>query len=184
MTDTSHTTFVDTVAESRSGAPHIAGTAVALTQHNYSQAEAARGLTSFAEPAFDRFAQSSGVERRSLAMPLERYAEMSGFTEANAAYLEVATELGEKAVRAALEAANVDPKEVDAIVTVSSTGVAVPTIDARIVLPPGSSARRQAHSAVRPRLRRGRGRDWRECTTTYGGSPGTWPFSCRSNSAR
>jgi alkylresorcinol/alkylpyrone synthase len=132
MTDTSHTTCVDTLAEPRSGAPHIAGTAVALTQHNYSQAEAARGLTSFAEPAFDRFAQSSGVERRSLAIELERYAELSGFTEANAAYLEVATELGEKAVRAALDAANVDPKEVDAIVTVSSTGVAVPTIDARM----------------------------------------------------
>ena len=132
MTDTSHITFVDTVAEARAGAPHIAGTAVALTQHNYTQEEVARGLTSFAEPAFDRFAQSSGVERRSLAMPLDRYAEMSGFTEANAAYLEVATELGEQAVRAALEAANVDPKEVDAIVTVSSTGVAVPTIDARM----------------------------------------------------
>jgi alkylresorcinol/alkylpyrone synthase len=132
MAHTSHTTFVDSVAEPRSGAPHIEGTAVALTQHNYSQEEAARGLTSFAEPAFDRFAQSSGVERRSLAMALERYADLTGFTEANAVYLEVATELGEKAVRAALEAANVDPYEVDAIVMVSSTGVAVPTIDARM----------------------------------------------------
>ena len=57
---------------------------------------------------------------------------MTGFTEANAAYLEVAVDLGEQAVRSALEAARVTPEEVDAIVMVSSTGVAVPTIDARL----------------------------------------------------
>lgn len=79
-----------------------------------------------------RFAATSGVDSRSLALPLQRYPRLSGFTEANTAYLEVAVELGEQAVRSALDAAHIAPAEVDAIVLVSSTGVAVPTIDARL----------------------------------------------------
>lgn len=114
------------------GASRIAGTATALTAHRYTQEEVARELTDFADPGFARFARTSGVDHRSLALPIERYPRLSGFTEANNAYLEVATELGAEAVRSALEAAHVRPDEVDAIIAVSSTGVAVPTIDARI----------------------------------------------------
>jgi alkylresorcinol/alkylpyrone synthase len=115
------------------GAPHIAGTAVALTPHRYNQTEVARELTEFAEPGFMRFAQTTGVDHRSLALPLSRYPKLSGFTEANNAYLEVAVDLGERAVRSALATANVEPHEVDTIVMVSSTGIAVPTIDARLM---------------------------------------------------
>lgn len=110
----------------------MAGTATAFTPHRYDQDEVAQHLTSFAEPGFARFAQTSGVEHRNLALPIERYPSLSGFTEANAAYLEVAVDLGEQALLGALRAAHLRPAEVDAIVTVSSTGVAVPTIDARI----------------------------------------------------
>ena len=130
MTDTAiHETEIATVHR---GAPCIAGTATALTPYRYTQEEVARELTAFADPGFSRFARTSGVEHRSLALPLERYPRLTGFTEANAAYFEVATELGTQAVRSALEAAHVDPEDVDAIVAVSSTGVAVPTIDATI----------------------------------------------------
>jgi alkylresorcinol/alkylpyrone synthase len=132
MTDTTDSTFTRTVLEPATGAPRISGTAVALTPNRYSQEEVVQGLTPIIEPGFARFARTSGVEHRSLALTLERYATMSGFTEANAAYLEVATDLGEQAVRSALEAARLEPQDVDVIVTVSSTGVAVPTIDARI----------------------------------------------------
>lgn len=92
----------------------------------------ANELTEFADSGFARFARTSGVEHRNLALPLERYSAMSGFSESNDAYLEVAADLGEQAVRSALRAAQVDPHQVDVIVTASSTGVAVPTIDARI----------------------------------------------------
>ncbi|OBK22017.1 stilbene synthase [Mycobacterium asiaticum] len=80
-----------------------------------------------------RFASTAGVDERNLALPLTRYPELSGFTEANNAYIEVATELGERAVLSALDAAGIEPREVDAIVVVSSTGMAVPTIDARLI---------------------------------------------------
>ncbi len=122
----------DTLGVPRSGAPHIAGTGVALTPHRYSQDEVVRELSTIIDPAFTRFAATSGVQTRSLALPLDRYATLSGFTEANEAYLQVATDLGEQAARAALDDAHLRPEDVDAVIVVSSTGVAVPTIDARI----------------------------------------------------
>jgi predicted naringenin-chalcone synthase len=106
---------------------------VAFPPNRYGQDEVARELTEFAEPGFMRFAQTAGVDHRSLALPLSRYPKMTGFTEANSAYLEVAVDLGEQAVRKALAEANIEAHEVDAIVMVSSTGIAVPTIDARLM---------------------------------------------------
>ena len=132
MTNTAFSRSENSAAVRRGGDPRVAGTAVAFTEHRYNQDEVAAELTSFAEPGFARFARTSGVEYRNLALPLERYPQLTDFTEANEAYLEVAVELGEQAVRRALAAAHLHPHEVDAIVTVSSTGVAVPTIDARI----------------------------------------------------
>lgn len=132
MTNTTDSPFTRTMPEHRTGAPRISGTGVALTPHRYSQEEVVGELTSIIEPGFARFARTSGVEHRSLAMTLDRYPAMTGFTEANSTYLEVATDLGEQAVRSALDAAKLEPSDVDVIVTVSSTGVAVPTIDARI----------------------------------------------------
>src|SRR5690242_13987203 len=130
MTDTTDSISMDHIAGQRIGAPHIAGTAVALTTHRYEQDEVARVLTGVGGPEFARFAKTSGVDTRSLALPLSRYPELTGFTEANTAYVDVAVDLGEKAVRSALDAAHLTPADVDAIVMVSSTGVAVPTVDA------------------------------------------------------
>lgn len=132
MTDTTHFASLDHDAVQRIGAPRIGGTAVAFTSNRYEQDDVAAMLINVGGPEFTRFARTSGVQSRSLALPLSRYPELSGFTEANDTYIEVAVELGQRAVRSALESAHVGPDEVDAIVFVSSTGVAVPTVDARI----------------------------------------------------
>ena len=132
MTEKIDSTFVDSLTLNKIGAPSIAGTGVAFTPHKYNQDEVARELTTVTGPGFTRFAQSSGVEYRNLALPISRYPTMSGFTEANDAYVEVACELSQRAVVTALDAAGIEPGEVDVIVMVSSTGVAVPTVDARI----------------------------------------------------
>ncbi|CAN5311699.1 type III polyketide synthase [soil metagenome] len=132
MTDTTHFPTIDPLASHRGSAPTIAGTATAVTPHRYHQDEVARELTTMGGPEFMRFAQTSGVDTRNLALPLPRYPKLSGFTEANTAYLDVAVDLGVEAIRSALEAAHIAPEEVDAIVTVSSTGIAVPTVDARL----------------------------------------------------
>ncbi|WP_082994607.1 3-oxoacyl-[acyl-carrier-protein] synthase III C-terminal domain-containing protein [Mycobacterium sp. 1245801.1] len=133
MTTTTYFTSPHRDAGRGCGAPRIAGTAVAFTPHRYNQDEVARELTEFTDPAFVRFAQTAGVDQRSLALPLAQYPRLSGFTEANDAYLEVAVNLGERAVNSALEDAGVAAHEVDCIVVVSSTGIAVPTIDARLM---------------------------------------------------
>jgi alkylresorcinol/alkylpyrone synthase len=44
-----------------------------------------------------------------------------------------ATALGERAVRAALEAADTDPADVDLLIATSVIGVAVPFLDARLI---------------------------------------------------
>ena len=72
----------------------------------------ARGLTEFAEPGLMRSAKTTGVDHRSLAPPLSRYPNLTAFTEANNAYLEVAVDLGEQAIRKALAAATIEPHEV------------------------------------------------------------------------
>ena len=150
---------MDSLAFNRTGAPSIAGTGVAFTPYRYNQDEVTRELTKVGGPEFMRFARTSGVDHRNLALPVSRYPQMSGFTEANAAYIEVACDLGRQAVLSALDSANIAPDEVDVIVMVSSTGIAVPTIDARIAIEHRPAARREAGAAVRAWLRCGCGRD-------------------------
>jgi alkylresorcinol/alkylpyrone synthase len=133
MTATTYFTSANPAAWQSRGAPHIAGTAVAFSPHRYNQDDVSRELTKVTGPEFMRFARTTGVDHRSLALPLSRYPKMTGFTEANNAYIEVAVDLGEQAVLSALAAANIEPNEIDTIVMVSSTGIAVPTIDARLI---------------------------------------------------
>nr|WP_245846941.1 type III polyketide synthase [Mycobacterium szulgai] len=112
--------------------PAIAGVAVKFPENRYSQDEAIGALTDFAGPEFRRFALSSGVQSRHTALPLSRYSELSGFTEANDAFVGVALDLGEQALLAALDDAKVKPSEVDVIFSTTVTGLAVPTLEARL----------------------------------------------------
>jgi alkylresorcinol/alkylpyrone synthase len=58
--------------------------------------------------------------------PIEWFAEPRGWPERTAVYLEGAQELFVAAATAALDAAGLKGSEVDAVVTVSSTGIATP----------------------------------------------------------
>jgi len=74
---------------------------------------------------------NTGIRTRHTARPLEWYLEHRGWSERNAAYLEAAEDLFVEASEKALKAAGVDAAEVGSIVTVSSTGVATPSLEAR-----------------------------------------------------
>jgi alkylresorcinol/alkylpyrone synthase len=112
--------------------PSIAGVAVKFPLNRYTQDEAIGALTDFAGPEFRRFALSSGVEFRNTALPLSRYGQLSGFTEANDAYIDVGLDLAEQALLAALDQAKVKPSEVDIVFSTTVTGLAVPTLEARL----------------------------------------------------
>lgn len=133
MTLTTYSGSAHQASRNGLGAPRIAGTAVALPPHRHTQEEVAGELTPVTGPDVTRFIHTAGVQARSFALPLSRYPKLTGFTEANDAYIRVAADLGERAILSALAAAHIEPHEVDTIITVSSTGVAVPTIDARLI---------------------------------------------------
>ena len=85
---------------------------------------------------------AAGVRTRHLALPLEAYPALDGFTGANDAFIEVAVELGEQAVDEALDAWPAStPSDVDLVVSTTVTGVAAPE--------PGGAARRRARAARR-----------------------------------
>jgi hypothetical protein len=73
MSLTTHLTTTDSIARITSRAPHIACTAVAFPPNRYNQDEVARELTTFTDPEFMRFARTTGVDQRSLALPLQRH---------------------------------------------------------------------------------------------------------------
>lgn len=73
------------------------------------------------------------VGGRHLALPIERYDELDSWGQANDAWIEVAQEVGEAAVRRALGGAGLTVDDVDSLIFVSVTGVATPSIDARLM---------------------------------------------------
>lgn len=79
-----------------------------------------------------RVFQTSGIKRRYAARPIEWYFEPLGWPERNEAYLKSADALFIDAASKALAAAGVSPADVDTVVTVSSTGIATPSLEARV----------------------------------------------------
>jgi alkylresorcinol/alkylpyrone synthase len=79
-----------------------------------------------------RLHASAQVDTRHLALPIERYPGLDTFTAANDAFLEVAVDLGTEAVAAALAEAGLHAQDVDLVMSTTVTGIAVPSLDARI----------------------------------------------------
>lgn len=114
----------------------ILSLSTALPPHVLSQDEAvrvARELLSADFPSFERTAQvfaTAGIRRRYLARPVDWYRTPHDWPERNRAFLDVAVDLFEDAATRALEDAGLEASAVDTIVTVSSTGIATPTLEA------------------------------------------------------
>jgi alkylresorcinol/alkylpyrone synthase len=73
------------------------------------------------------------VGGRHLALPIEEYATLTTWGKANDAWIRVAQEVGGRAVLDALEKAGLSTADVDALIFVTVTGVATPSIDARLM---------------------------------------------------
>jgi alkylresorcinol/alkylpyrone synthase len=117
----------------------IAGVASAVPAHRYPQAAITAAVARLWGDKLDRpgllerLHARAGVDHRHLAFPLERYGEFASWGETNAAWLEVAQELGERAIDHALERAGLGRRDLDALFVVSITGLASPSLDARLI---------------------------------------------------
>ncbi len=77
--------------------------------------------------------EGAGVSRRySIMSPKEVFLNTS-FEERNNIYVKGMKELGEKCLLKALNQANWDPQSVDFIITVSCTGIMIPSVDAYLI---------------------------------------------------
>lgn len=73
------------------------------------------------------------VGGRHLALSIEEYEDLKGFGDANDAWIRVALDVGEAAVRDALDRSGLAADQVDALFTTTVTGVATPSLDARLM---------------------------------------------------
>lgn len=82
--------------------------------------------------------QNGQIEKRHFAKDLNWFKKDHTFQEKNDAYIECAVELGAEAMKACLTSKeflveDIPFEEIDAIFTISSTGIATPSIEARIM---------------------------------------------------
>jgi alkylresorcinol/alkylpyrone synthase len=117
----------------------IASAATALPKHRYDQQTILQALKFHwadkleVPDMLDRLHARTGVETRSLALPIEAYPELKGWGEANRIWIDTACELGQSAICQALTRAGLSIKDPAAIFFVSISGVASPSIDAKLV---------------------------------------------------
>jgi len=117
----------------------LAGAASAFPRYYYPQAVLLAALREYWKDSLpnprmlDQLHAHAGVDGRHLVLPLERYYDLTTFGKANDVFIEAAQELGEQAIGCALARARVDKSRIGAFFFVSVTGIASPSIDARLI---------------------------------------------------
>ena len=76
---------------------------------------------------------NAGIERRYSCVPIEWYEQEHGWKDRTKLFVENALELLTSAATEALKEAELSPDQIDGLVTVSSTGIAVPSLDALLM---------------------------------------------------
>jgi alkylresorcinol/alkylpyrone synthase len=118
---------------------NIVSVATALPPHRIPQEEARK----FAARIFGRahediqrrlsIFENARIRSRYLCVPKEWFESEKSFSEKNETYIQWACRLGEEAAGKCLSSAGVRPNEVDLLLFVSTTGLATPSIDARLI---------------------------------------------------
>lgn len=112
----------------------------ALPEHVYPQSEIARELGDLIaghddtrRAVLERLHANSGIGTRHTVLPLEAYRDLGGFEAANGVWIEQGTRLAARALGDALDRVGLAPRDVDHLFFTSVTGIAAPSIDARLV---------------------------------------------------
>lgn len=77
--------------------------------------------------------ENAGVERRYSIMSPEEVFKRSSFAERNEIYIRECTKLAETSLRGALEKARWNATDIDYLITVSCTGIMIPSVDALLI---------------------------------------------------
>src|SRR5215213_9429358 len=111
-------------------------TAVPSTVIAQAEAKAlARDAFGGSKALFDRLGSvfdNAGIARRNIVAPPEWYLGEHGWSDRNALYLESAEELFVAAAVSAIGQAGLEPADIAGVVAVSTTGIATPSLDARV----------------------------------------------------
>jgi alkylresorcinol/alkylpyrone synthase len=116
----------------------LAGVHGVLPPHEYEQAELTAMFTENClgpggnRDLVARLHANARVSTRHTVLPIDKYATLSSFDQANDLFLLHAVQLGAQALLGALERADLAPDQVDVIFSTTVTGIAVPSLDARI----------------------------------------------------
>ena len=119
--------------------PRLVSLSTAIPNHDLQQEaviQHAAEMFATTPGGFDRLApiyRNAQIEHRHSSVPIDWYLERHTFSERNALFIDGAVELLAEAARKALAEAELEPGDIDAIVTVCSTGVATPALDARLM---------------------------------------------------
>ena len=117
----------------------ISSIGTALPPYRYSQTEISEALRNrwegkLPEPRLlTRLHANCGVEFRNFVLPLEAYPTLVGFKATNDAWIANAVELSQTCIARALDPLGLTAADVSAIFFASVTGIASPTIDARLI---------------------------------------------------
>ncbi|MCW5680865.1 MAG: type III polyketide synthase [Xanthobacteraceae bacterium] len=117
----------------------ILSLATATPEHIIHQKEVARVATEmfpdfFREyPGMIEIFNHTGIERRRAVRPVDWYLEPRDWSERSKVFLEEALSIYERVARDAIERANIRPEEIDLVVTISSSGIATPSLEARLL---------------------------------------------------
>lgn len=115
---------------------YLHGLATALPPYSLSQSEVReRASVIFGEkyPQFERLAKTfgtAGIDNRYSVVPIDWFSQDHGWSDRNAAFISGAKAMFIDAAQRALDDANWQGAEVDCVVTVCSTGIATPSLEA------------------------------------------------------
>ena len=119
--------------------PRVAAVGAAFPRHYYDQESLLAALRGYWEQRYfnlDRIEQLHKnvlVGGRHLALPIEEYPGLTTFGQSNSAWIRVAEEIGGEAVVDAIGKAGLEVTDIDALFFVTVTGIATPSIDARLI---------------------------------------------------
>jgi len=119
--------------------PKISAVTTAVPEYRIDQQTAqefARSFFSANTPDIDRLLPlfgNTGVDTRYFSAPPDWFGKPHTLAEKNSLYVEAATSLAATAIRLLLDETDLRPEQIDYVIYVNTTGLATPSIDARLI---------------------------------------------------